>query len=53
MTVQWPATLPLPTVEGYGIRPGEAILRTEMEAGHPPGSASASPRCRPASPCAG
>ena len=33
MPVSWPATLPLPTVEGYGIRPGEAILRTEMEAG--------------------
>jgi hypothetical protein len=28
----WPATPPPPTVEGYGIRPGEAILRTEMEA---------------------
>lgn len=33
MTISWPATLPLPTVQGYGIRPGEAILRTEMEAG--------------------
>ena len=33
MTLTWPPTLPLPTVEGYGIRPGEAILRTEMEAG--------------------
>ena len=33
MTITWPATLPLPTVQGYGIRPGEAILRTEMEAG--------------------
>jgi len=33
MTVVWPETLPLPTVEGYGIQPGEAILRTEMEAG--------------------
>lgn len=29
----WPETLPLPTVEGYGIQPGDAILRTEMEAG--------------------
>lgn len=29
----WPTTLPLPTVQGYGIRPGEAILRTEMETG--------------------
>lgn len=33
MTVSWPNTLPLPTIDGYGIRPGEAILRTEMEAG--------------------
>ena len=33
MTITWPQTLPLPTVEGYGIQPGEAILRTEMEAG--------------------
>ena len=32
MTITWPTTLPLPTVEGYGIRPGEAILRTETEA---------------------
>jgi hypothetical protein len=33
MSITWPSTLPLPTVQGYGIRPGEAILRTEMEAG--------------------
>lgn len=33
MPITWPSTLPLPTVQGYGIRPGEAILRTEMEAG--------------------
>ena len=33
MSIQWPAILPLPTVESYAIRPGEAILRTEMEAG--------------------
>ena len=33
MTTRWPDRLPLPTLEGYGIRPGEAILRTEMEAG--------------------
>ena len=33
MSLTWPPTLPLPTVQGYGIRPGEAILRTEMEAG--------------------
>lgn len=29
----WPSTLPLPTVQGYAVQPGEAILRTEMEAG--------------------
>ncbi|MDD9876530.1 MAG: hypothetical protein OXR84_03715 [Magnetovibrio sp.] len=33
MPVSWPTTLPLPTIEGYGVHPGEAILRTEMEAG--------------------
>ena len=33
MTAVWPGQLPLPTIEGYGIQPGEAILRTEMEAG--------------------
>ena len=33
MTVFWPSTLPLPSIEGYGVHPGEAILRTEMEAG--------------------
>lgn len=33
MTISWPTTLPLPTIEGYGVHPGEAILRTEMEAG--------------------
>jgi len=33
MTDGWPERLPLPTIDGYGIRPGEAILRTEMEAG--------------------
>lgn len=33
MTISWPSTLPLPTIEGYGVHPGEAILRTEMEAG--------------------
>lgn len=32
-TPRWPTMLPLPTVEGYGIHPGDAILRTEMEAG--------------------
>jgi len=31
--IAWSETLPLPTVEGYGIQPGDAILRTEMEAG--------------------
>ena len=33
MTTRWPDRLPLPAIEGYGISPGEAILRTEMEAG--------------------
>ncbi len=33
MNVRWPEPLPLPTIEGYGIQPGEAIVRTEMEAG--------------------
>ena len=32
-TITWPQTLPLPTVQGYGVQPGEAISRTEMEAG--------------------
>ena len=33
MTTRWPDRLPLPTLEGYGVQPGEAVLRTEMEAG--------------------
>jgi len=33
VTITWPATLPLPTIEGYSLRPSETILRTEMEAG--------------------
>ena len=33
MTIFWPNTLPLPTIDGYGVHPGEAILRTDMEAG--------------------
>ncbi len=33
MPNRWPARLPLPTLEGYGVQPGEAVLRTEMEAG--------------------
>ena len=33
MPITWPSTLPLPSIEGYGLHPGEAILRTEMEAG--------------------
>ncbi len=31
--ISWPQTLPLPTVQGYGVQPGDSILRTEMEAG--------------------
>jgi len=33
MAVSWPVTLPLPSIGGYSVHPGEAILRTEMEAG--------------------
>ena len=33
MTISWPVTLPLPSIGGYSVHPGEAILRTEMEAG--------------------
>lgn len=29
----WPSLLPLPSRDGYGIEPGEGILRTEMEGG--------------------
>lgn len=32
-TITWPTTLPLPTVEGYNVEPGETIIRTEMDAG--------------------
>jgi len=31
--VTWPATLPLPLIEGYGLTPQEAVLRTDMESG--------------------
>ena len=31
--IAWPQTLPLPTVQGYVVQPGDSILRTEMEAG--------------------
>ena len=33
MAISWPSTLPLPSIQGYGLHPGEAILRTEMEVG--------------------
>jgi hypothetical protein len=33
MDILWPATLPMPTVQGYSVQPGDAILRTEMDAG--------------------
>lgn len=33
MTVIFPEKLPYPTTEGYAIKPGEAIVRTDMEAG--------------------
>lgn len=32
-TITWPDTLPLPTVQGYNVEPGETIIRTEMDAG--------------------
>ena len=32
-TVTWPGVLPLPTLEGYGGGPDDAVLRTEMESG--------------------
>ena len=33
MTVYFPQHLPYPTTEGYAIKPGEAIVRTDMESG--------------------
>ena len=33
MPNRWPDRLPLPTLEVYGVQPGEAVLRTEMEVG--------------------
>lgn len=33
MAISFPEHLPYPTVEGYSIRPDEAIIRTEMESG--------------------
>ena len=33
MSVYFPPHLPYPTVENYSIKPGEAIIRTDMEAG--------------------
>ena len=33
MSVTWPTTLPLPLIEGYGLTPQEAVLRTDMESG--------------------
>lgn len=33
MTITFPQKLPYPTVDGYVIRPDEAIVRTDMEAG--------------------
>ena len=33
MSIYFPKRLPYPTIEGYTIKPGEAIVRTEMEAG--------------------
>lgn len=33
MPITWPTTLPLPTIQGYGVQPSDAVLRTDMEAG--------------------
>lgn len=33
MTITWPSTLPLPTVQNYAVQPGDAVVRTDMEAG--------------------
>lgn len=33
MSVIWPSTLPLPSVQSYAVQPGDAVIRTEMEAG--------------------
>ena len=33
MSITWPVTLPLPTVENYAVQPGDAVVRTDMEAG--------------------
>ena len=35
MAETWPATLPSPSPDGYGERPGAGPLRTEMEVGPP------------------
>ena len=32
MNVQWPTTLPLPSVEGYGLTPHEARFTRQFEA---------------------
>lgn len=31
--ISWPATLPAPMLDGYKVRPGEAITRTDMDSG--------------------
>lgn len=31
----WPATLPAPLVAGYGVRPNDQTIRTDMESGSP------------------
>lgn len=32
-SVSWPATLPLPAIAGYGLKPKPNVVRTEMEDG--------------------
>lgn len=31
----WPATLPAPLLDGYGVNPAEQVVRSDMESGAP------------------
>lgn len=31
--IKFPQHLPLPTIDGYSIKPDDAIIRTDMESG--------------------
>lgn len=52
MNITWPTTPPLPSVEGYGLTPQEAVLRTDMESAWRASVAGFGKRPR-VSPCAG